>query len=553
MIKFFALGGVDEWGKNLYCLQFDEDIFVFNIGVSEVFNLSLGVTNAFADFNYLLKVSRNIKGLFLLSPIDDCAGALFYFLQAFPKVPLYASSSTIYLLKKKLRKKYFNLQKIDFISANPANIITNLNSQITIEPFWTDTQFIDTLGFAIHSPEGSVVIAGSTILKPVTWQKNRLDFHHLNQIAQKKIILFVSDAPPARYSGYATGQYEILPCLQQISTNKYQNIFFYLLQDNLMRVHESLLFLKKHEKDNLVVRIIGSQVLDILIYQQQHYHYYQNIKFIEEGLADYVFITGNWHFLYQHMMDLGVSGAFEKKKLTYNDLIIIPIEEVPGRELHYAAALDQLALIPARVISFLQKNIHNKKPHVEDLRFLINIFWPKYYLPVNGLHKELLAANHAASSVGLPLSCCFTLQPGYILLINNGIAHLDLKNPIVLENNYMSQQVNGIVNSIVVKERTRLSTGGLLMLFLILNQQKKMITPAKITEVGISIQNSEIMKKINLLCQQTIQKYYLNYQSTGVFPEREAQTEITRAVTRIVKYKLKKNTIVLSTIISLFK
>lgn len=149
-------------------MQFDEDVFVFNIGVNEVFNLSLGVTNAFPDFNYLLKLRRNIKGLFLLSPIDDCAGALFYFLQSFPKVPLYASSSTIYLLKKKLRKKYLNLQKIDFISANPANIITNLHPKITIEPFWTDTQFIDTLGFAIHSLEGSVVIAGSTILKPVT-------------------------------------------------------------------------------------------------------------------------------------------------------------------------------------------------------------------------------------------------------------------------------------------------------------------------------------------------------------------------------------------------
>ena len=141
-----------------------------------------------------------------------------------------------------------------------------------------------------------------------------------------------------------------------------------------MRVHESLLFLKKYKKDNLVVRIIGSQVLDILLYQQQYYHYYQNIKFIAEGLANYVFITGNWHFLYQHMMDLGVTGAFENKKLTNNDLIIIPIGEVPGRELHYAATLDQLALIPARVISFLQKNIHNKKPHLEDLRFLINIF-----------------------------------------------------------------------------------------------------------------------------------------------------------------------------------
>ncbi|MDQ7982811.1 MAG: ribonuclease J [Spiroplasma sp.] len=566
-IKFVALGGLDERGKNLYLIEINNNIFIFDVGLKFPEREMLGVDVIIPDFGYLKENRHRIKAIFISKPSDDSFGALPYLLKDLTKdqktkLAIYSSDLTKFMIEQKL--KYFR-----FMNNNIQLHVVNVNERIEfndinvfIDAFNTTSSIPGSLGFAIHSRNHPLKAqqknyADDTIFYLSDYilvgNENNDFTTKIDQIAKirsvnkaNQVLLLISEGQTALRKDFTAPNHKIQNRLEPIIKEAPGRIILACYDQDLFRVNEIFQAMAEvsstrkvaiHGRTlNEVLQAIANPVTNksqpkinvkgFNVTFNANDPDKNKIRIVPLQLAtkikdSVVVVTGSGERLFAKMNKIATNNDDELNLLP-DDTVILATPPIPGNELAHAAVLDELARTDVKVISISDKQAWSLQASYEDIKLLTNMLEPKYFLPVKGLYKDLNGARNAAIDAGVLHNNALIQDNGEVVTFNNGVLsdvsyntgknasrNKDNPNLITTGDVYVDGIGVGDIGAIVIEERRRLMSDGVLITGLTIDRKTKQITSlidAQMRGVVYLTNNEEMLKKIQTIIINIVEK-----------------------------------------------
>lgn len=550
-IKVFALGGLDERGKNLYVVEVNDKIFVFDAGIRLPEREILGIDIIIPDYTYLKENKQRIQGIFISKPSDDAFGALPYVLKDFNKikpeykVPIFTSKLTDFMIKQKLERfRFINQNEILIKTIEPGQKVSFDN--IFIKTFKTTTSIPGSLGFVLTVNNGennklneTIVYTGDYIFDGEHRNDFTTDIQHLASVSKNEVLLLISEATCATRKSFTAPKHKIQTIIEPVLKEAPGRVILACYDQDLYRVSEILNAIKETDSKRKIA-VYGATLYDILlkvndlnafnIDKSQIINLAQTI-----GTKDTVIIvTGSGERLFTRMNKIAI-GNDDYLKLEPKDTIILATPPIPGNELAHAALLDDLARTDVQVVNISEKQAWSLNASYEDIKLMVNIIEPKYFLPVKGLYKDFVAAQAAAIDAGVLHNNALIHDNGEVITFENGKLVDNFVKPVnatrflrFSDKNTTTKTtdnliktgdvyVDGIgvgdIGSIVISERKQLQRDGILITGVTINRKTKEIVSlidAQMRGVVYLTNNEEMLKKLQNIIINVIEKYKTN-------------------------------------------
>lgn len=585
-IKVFALGGLDERGKNLYVVEVNEKIFVFDAGIRLPEREILGIDIIIPDYTYLKENKQRIQGIFISKPSDDAFGALPYILKDFNKdksnhkVSIFASKLTDFMIRQKLERfRFINQNEISIKSIHPNEKINF--GDVSIETFKTTTSIPGSLGFVLiinnedkNQKAERIVYTGDYIFDGEFRNDFTTDIPHLASVAKKEVLLLISEASCASRKDFTAPNHKIQKIIEPVLKEAPGRIILACYDQDLYRVSEILNAIQETDSKRKIA-VYGAILYDILLKVNDlnafNFNKSQLINLAQTvGTKDTVIIvTGTGERLFLRMNKIAV-GNDDFLKLEPQDTVILATPPIPGNELAHASLLDELARTDVKVINISEKQAWSfLNASYEDIKLMVNIIQPKYFLPVKGLYKDFVAAQQAAISAGVLDNNALIHDNGEVItfengkLIDNFVKSTFNRTPRIGDKNFNTLKstanliktgdvyVDGIgvgdIGAIVINERKQLQRDGILITGVTINRKTKEITSlidAQMRGVIYLTNNEEMLKNLQKIIINVIEKY----KTSNTFSINEVKSKMRNDLQDYIKKETGKLPMILTVI-----
>ena len=508
LIRVIPLGGVGEIGKSMYVIEIDEELFVVDSGLMFPEDEMLGIDIVIPDITYLEENKDRVKGIFLTHGHEDAIGSIAYVLKKV-KAPVYGSKLTIALAKEHLKELPAPYQ-VKFFEVT-SNSRMNFNS--TYVTFFHTTHSIpDSLGIVFHTSEGAIVHTGEFKFDQSATGKFKPDLAKMAMLGEEGVFMLLSESMEAERPGYTTSEAVVAEELQKTFHSAPGRIIVALYASNFIRIQQVF---KQAASSYRKVAVVGKslekivdigvnlgylEVDDELIIPVNEIHKYQDDEII-------VMATGNKGEPLD-ALDKIVRKHHRDIKIKNTDTVLITFTPSPSMEVQMYNTMNQLAKAGANVMT------SNKKVHVsghgsaEDLKLMLNFMKPKYFVPIQGEYRMLIAHSKLAQQVGLQKSQIFIADKGDIIEYKNGKMRMTGR---VQAGNVLIDGIGvGDVGNIVLRDRKLLSQDGIFIVVVTLNRaQKKIASGPEILSRGfVYVRESEqLMEEAADMAREVIEKY----------------------------------------------
>lgn len=509
-LLIFALGGLGEIGKNMYVIQYGDDIIVIDAGLKFPEEEMLGIDLVIPDVSYLIDNKDKVKGIILTHGHEDHIGGLSYILREL-NVPVYGTKLTLGLVESKLKEaQLLNESKL---------ILVNVDSEISIGSFKvsffrTNHSIPDSVGVVIDTPEGIVVSTGDFKFDLTPVNNQMADIHKMAEIGKKGVLALLSDSTNAEREGFTGSERSVGEAISDVFRKAKQRIIVATFASNIHRVQQVIDAAEIYDKK---VAIVGRSMINVvsigidLGYLRVPDGMIVDVEEINKIPADRVVIlsTGSQG---EPMSALTRMARSTHKKLDIlpGDTVVIAATPIPGNEKYVSRTVDQLFRIGANVIygPGSQSGVHvSGHGSQEELKLMLNLMRPKYFIPVHGEYRMLRLHSDLAESIGIPRENIFLLDNGDTVEISNGNARY---GPKVQVGNVLIDGLGvGDVGNIVLRDRKLLSQDGILVVVVTLSKQNATILsgPDIISRGFVYVRESEeLLEEANRLVTQTLQK-----------------------------------------------
>ncbi|WP_308149872.1 ribonuclease J [Spiroplasma sp. AdecLV25b] len=584
-IKVFALGGLDERGKNLYVVEVNEKIFVFDAGIRLPEREILGIDIIIPDYTYLKENKQRVQGIFISKPSDDAFGALPYILKDFNKdktnhkVPIFASKLTDFMIRQKLERfRFINQNEISIKSIQP-NEKMNFGN-VSVETFKTTTSIPGSLGFVLtvnneekNQPAERIVYTGDYIFDGEYRNDFATDIPHLASVAKKDVLLLISEASCAVRKNFTAPNHKIQKIIEPVLKEAPGRVILACYDQDLYRVNEILNAIQETDSKRKIA-VYGVTLYDILLKVNDlnafNINKSQLINLAQTvGMKDTVIIvTGSGERLFLKMNKIAV-GNDDYLKLEPQDTVILATPPIPGNELAHASLLDELARTDVKVISISEKQVWSLNASYEDIKLMVNIIQPKYFLPVKGLYKDFVAAQQAAISAGVLNNNALIHDNGKVITFENGKlvdnfvkstfnrassigdksfnTIKSTENLIKTGDVYVDGIGVGDIGAIVINERKQLQRDGVLITGVTIDRKTKEIISlidAQMRGVIYLTNNEGMLKNIQKIIINVIEKY----KASNAFSINEVKNKMRNDLQDYIKKETGKLPMILTVI-----
>ncbi len=533
-VRIFALGGLDEDGKNMYVVQNDEDIFVMECGIKYPESEMLGVEMIVPDFTYLLENKNRIKAIFITHGHDDVMAALPNLLNEMPDLPLYMAPLTVLTFERKAKKLGIKNYKIHRIMRDSEFTI----GKTKIRTFGTTQSIADGFGVALLTDEGYVIYSSEFIVDYDTKNEAfRMDISEMTDMANEGVLALMCESVGATRDGHSAPHHRITPLIEPYFEDSKGRIFITLFNQNIYRVIEVIELAYKYNRKILIydteLRAILSDMAKL-----DYYHIPAGLEIAQSSFSnemDNVLVivagTGSSIFKKVHRIATKEDDLIE---LQDTDTVLIASPAVPGTERDEAAMEDDLYKEAGRVITVDAKRNYTMHASIEDLKMLIYLLKPKYYIPVKGEYRQLVSNATIALNMGVQPNNIIVLDNGMIAEFNNG----------KLEKNFETITVGDILvdgkdkldeSGMVIKDRELLSTDGAIIIGIVINHATKEIIggPDVQSRGVIYLKDADyIVKQIANIMEDTINEAVKSNTYDNMNCRSEAREKIARYVQR---------------------
>ena len=470
-IKIFALGGLNEDGKNMYVVEADHDIFIFDAGLKYADDKMLGVDYIIPNYDYIKKNRKNIKGIFITHGHYDNMGALSEILKEVPDLPIYGTSFTMEIIKDDLFADNLSVKNLRVIKPH-RKINFGKNS---IFPISLTHMVPDNVGYVLYTPDGAIFYTGNFVFDSTMLGAYKTDIGKLAYVGKQGVLCLLSESLYADKQGFTSPNHRTAKAIREVINETDGRILYNIYQAQLYRIQE--LFNEIKNTDRNVV-IMGKSLESVILKAiDKNYVNFDKKRILPiNHVRDdkiVVIISDERERPFSNLKRI-VRGYDKFITVTPDDTIIFasPIED--GMERTATKLLDGLAKIGANVIEISKRKYLSHHASSEDLMLMIDLMQPKYYMPVIGEYRHQVANANVAKEVGMDDDHILLRLNGEVAYFENGeLVDNGMKVPV--DDILIDGLAAGDVGELVLKDRELLSDSGIVIITATIDKQTKEI------------------------------------------------------------------------------
>ncbi|MGB9813567.1 MAG: ribonuclease J [Thermovenabulum sp.] len=469
-IQIIPLGGLGEIGKNMTIVQYEKEILVIDAGLMFPEEDMPGIDIVIPDITYLKENRENVKAILLTHGHEDHIGALPYVLQEI-NVPLYGTKLTLGLVEGKLKENKIK-KNIPMNVVNPLQTVKIGN--FLVEFFRVNHSIPDSLGIAIHTPIGTICHTGDFKFDQTPVDGKIADLHKLAELGSKGVLALLSDSTNAERMGYTMSEKVVGATIDEIFSMAKGRIIVATFASNIHRIQQVVDAAFKYDRK---VAIVGrSMVNTVSIAANLGYINLPENMILELDEVSrlpknkiVIITTGSQG---EPMSALTRMAMSEHKKLEIipGDTVLIAATPIPGNEKLVARTIDHLFKQGADVIYEKISGVHvSGHASQEELKLMINLVKPKYFIPVHGEYRHLIHHANLAKEVGIPEENIFIAENGRIIEFTKDGARFSGK---VTAGKVLVDGLGvGDVGNIVLRDRKQLAQDGIMIVVVTIDKE----------------------------------------------------------------------------------
>lgn len=469
-LSIIPLGGMGEIGKNMTVIQYDKEILVIDAGLMFPEEEMLGIDVVIPDITYLLENKDNIKGIVITHGHEDHIGALPYVLEQI-NVPLYGTKLTLGLVEGKLKETKFKKNIPMNVVKPPAAVKIG---SFTVEFIRVNHSIPDSVGLAIHTPIGIVCYTGDFKLDQTPVDGVVADLNKFAELGSKGVLVLLSDSTNAEREGYTLSEKVVGSTIDEIFSKVTGRILVATFASNVHRIQQIFDAANKYERKVAVVGRSMVNVVNIALelgYLNIPKDLMVDLDTISKLPPEKVVIitTGSQG---EPMSALTRMAMSEHKKVVIvpGDTVLISAKPVPGNEKLVARTIDHLFKQGANVIYESLSGVHvSGHASQEELKLMLNLVKPKYFIPVHGEYRHLIKHSQLAMQVGIPQENIFIAENGRVIEFTKNSARM--AGRVTAGKVLVDGLGVGDVGNIVLRDRKQLSQDGILIVVVTIDKE----------------------------------------------------------------------------------
>jgi ribonuclease J len=470
-LKVIPLGGLEEIGKNMMVLEYENDIIIIDAGLMFPEEEMLGIDLVIPDFSYVMERKEKVRGIIITHGHEDHIGALPYLLPQLDNVPVYSTKLTNGLIRVKLKERKTR-EGINLKVIKPGKQVTL--GRFRIELFPVCHSIPDASGVIVYTPEGVIIHSGDFKIDytPVSGKPTNLS--RLAQLGAKGVLLLLSDSTYAELPGYTPSEQTVGESLENVIANAPGRVIVTTFSSLISRIQQVINAAAKHERR---VFVIGRSMSDtVRVSLELGYLNAPNgiLGRIDEikGLPaeKIVFVTTGSQGEPTSALVRMANRDHKHVHIQRGDTIILSATPVPGNESLVNRTVDSLFKQGARVIYSKLEQVHvHGHGSQEELKLILSLVKPRFFAPIHGEYRHLSLHARLAESVGIPPKNIFVLEDGDILELKSDSAK---KNGKVSSGHvYVDGLSVGDIGGVVLRTRRMLSRDGIVVVIIAVNRQ----------------------------------------------------------------------------------
>lgn len=507
-LKIIALGGLDEIGKNITVFEYEDEIVLVDCGLEFPEDDMLGVDLVIPDVSYLIKNKDKIKGLVITHGHEDHIGAIPYVLKQV-NMPIYATRLTARLIEHKLEEHHLR----NSVKLNVVNQGDTVNfGKMQVEFIRSSHSIPDAVMLAIHTPAGTVVHTGDFKIDFTPIDGQEMDLGRIAEIGNKGVLALLADSTNAERKGYTMSEKSIGPVFDNLFEGCKKRIVVATFASNVHRVQQ---IVNSAVKFGRKIAVSGRSMINMieaareLNYIDAPDDLFIDIDMIKNFTEDQLVImtTGSQGETMSALTRMA-NGEHKKVTITGNDLVIISANPIPGNEKSVSKVIDQLMKIGAEVVYSALADVHvSGHACQEEQKLIMALVKPKYFIPVHGEYRQLMAHKDTAIEMGIHKDNIFITGNGRVLELNENEGKFTGTVP---SGRVMVDGLGvGDVGNIVLRDRQHLSQDGLIVIVMTMDNQTGEIVsgPDVISRGFVYVRESEnLMEEVKSFIREEIQE-----------------------------------------------
>lgn len=503
--KIFALGGLGEVGKNMYCVMHNNELIITDAGVTFPEGDLLGVDYVIPDFSFLKKNESKIKALFITHGHEDHIGGIPFLLQTVHIPVIYAPNQAVGLIRKKLDDR--NIQYKNLVVYDETTKIKY--KYIEVEFFRTTHSIPDSHGICITTPNGTIVTTGDFKfdLTPIGPMAN---LQKMASIGKRGVTLLLSDSTNALNEGMSASESKVDNALSEIFKRENGRIIVATFASNIYRLKHIVDTCKRNGRK---IAIFGrSMENNIEISIQGGYIKHKEI-FITPEEANHLppskvclLCTGSQGEPLAALSRIA-NGTHRQIHLQPDDIVIFSSSAIPGNALSISRTINKLYLKGVQVYTNTSlSDIHTSgHGNQEELKLMLRLIRPKYFMPFHGEYRMLKAHADLGILCGIPKENTFVLTNGEVLSMYKG--HIQKTGMIQAGDVYVDGNRIGDVGAAVIKDRKVMANDGIVVVIANIDvKEAKLLGRVNITTRGFVLvnENEELLKTLEIISKKAI-------------------------------------------------
>lgn len=493
-LRIIPLGGLDEIGKNITAIEYGNDIILIDCGMAFPDEELLGIDVVIPDFSYIIKNSEKVRAVVLTHGHEDHIGGLPYLLKEI-NVPVYGTNLTLGLVQNKLKEH-------NLISGNNLNIVHPGDfvkiGVFGLEIIRSNHSIADAVALAIHTPLGVIVHTGDFKIDSTPIDGEMIDLTRLGELGKRGVLALMSDSTNAGRPGFTMSEKLVGHTFDTVFRNTKCRIIVATFASNVHRIQQ---IINAAHENKRKVAVSGRSMLNLIEVASTlgYLKLYNNILIDIDDINKYppnqlVIITTGSQGEPMSALYRMAYNEHRKVDITPGDLVIVSANPIPGNEKLVANVVNELSKKGAQVIHEKDANVHvSGHACQEELKIIIALTKPKYFIPVHGEFTHLNKHAELAYLMGIDPENVFLLENGKVLEITNNSAKAT--ETVQAGRVFVDGLGVGDVGNIVLRDRKHLAEDGIIIVVVSIDSANGCVLagPDVISRGFVYVRESEIL------------------------------------------------------------
>lgn len=560
IVKITPIGGQAEMGKSMYCLEIENKIFIIDAGFRFPESDKLGVDIIIPNFDYLKANQDRIQAILISHGHDDVMGALPYLLQEI-NAPIYTTDLTADLIDQML-KRYLRHSNVKFnYQIKRINMNASLKiGGIHVEFFPITHSIPGSVGIAFLTKHGYIVYSSEFIIDFGAPEKFRCNIQKIMEIGKHGVLALMCEASYAKNDGYTSPQHKLTSKIESVFEDAQGRIIISSYAQNIFRTQEIVHLAKKYNRKivfygrdkydntNSLLRISKNKRKPILDIEDHILAKKEDINKPKYADKLVILLSGSPRRIYHDILDI-IGGGDEFLQLEEDDTFVVASPILPGTEKIANRAINELYKTDTHIHFIRNKELSSMHASQEDIKVMLQILNPKYFIPIKGEYQHFVASSDLAKEMFIDDDRIAILDNGETVTFKNGIL-LDYRDTIEIDDIMIDGIGIGDVGVKVIDDRNQLQKDGVVIIGMTIdNKTKKSIANTDVQTRGfIYLKDSEnIIKGIMEITEDGLKEYQQSPQLDPV----DVRVNIKDKINKFIYRETGKKPVVLPIIIEL--